>query len=159
MLGSLARKLRLYGMDVLYAAHAQDLYLLTEAVSKGRILLTADNQLHEQATRRGARSILLTENTDQDRLVSLFRVLGVKPSAIAPGSSRCPSCNGQLVRTSRLKIHDRLPSRVSRRHRTFYRCVSCGKLFWEGSHWRRISLMSKYVTRKLAEGKAKMDGL
>lgn len=157
MLGSLARKLRLYGMDVLYTAHTQDSDLLTDAVSEGRILLTADNQLHEQATRRGARSILLKDNTDQDRLVSLFRVLGVKPSAVAPGSSRCPSCNGELVRTPRLKIHDQLPSRVSQNHRTFYRCVSCGKLFWEGSHWRRISLMSKYVTGKLAQENTKME--
>ncbi len=159
MLGSLARKLRLYGLDVLYTAHTQDSYLLTEVISEDRILLTADNQLHEQATRRGARSILLKDKTDQDRLVSLFRVLAVKPSAIAPGSSRCPSCNGELVLTSRLKIHDQLPSRVSQNHRTFYRCVSCGKLFWEGSHWKRISLMSKYVLSKLAEENRKMDEL
>ena len=157
MLGSVARKLRLYGMDVVYAPDFEDARLLSGAISEGRILLTSDNDLHAQALRHGARSILLTEGTDQDRLVSIFRSLGVKPSGIGPCSSRCTVCNGELVRASKLRIHEALPPSVSQRHSVFYKCTSCGKLFWEGSHWRRISLMSKYIRNKLSEENAERD--
>jgi len=45
MLGSVARKLRIFGFDTLYIAHAHDDEILKTGIEQGRVILTADKEL------------------------------------------------------------------------------------------------------------------
>jgi uncharacterized protein len=49
------------------------------------------------------------------------------------------ACGGPLVPAAREDVADRVPVRSLVWARNFYRCASCAKVFWEGTHWRRIS--------------------
>lgn len=150
MLGSLARKLRIYGFDTSYDAYSEDLELLEKAGGDHRILLTSDQELFRTALKRNLKAILINEDSDEDRMVSILKELGLKD--VHPTPTRCPVCNGLLEPISEGEVVGKLPQNISNRYKEFYRCQSCGKLYWRGSHWRRIEAFSKYVEEKVKLG-------
>jgi uncharacterized protein with PIN domain len=48
------------------------------------------------------------------------------------------TCGGALVPTAREQVAAEVPARSLVWARSFYRCGQCAKVFWEGSHWKRI---------------------
>ena len=59
MLGSLARKLRIFGFDTLYFKEGDDTALERLARKEGRIIITSDRLLSRDAERLGLRSVLV----------------------------------------------------------------------------------------------------
>src|SRR5215510_2346594 len=59
MLGSIARKLRIFGFDTLYLAQAGDNEILRIGMEEGRVILTADKELFKRIIKVGARGVLL----------------------------------------------------------------------------------------------------
>jgi hypothetical protein len=51
---------------------------------------------------------------------------------------RCMTCGGRLEPAAREEVAGQVPARSLVWATKFYRCRDCGKVFWEGSHWRRI---------------------
>lgn len=149
MLGSLARKLRIYGFDTLYDASLNDNQLVRLAHTKQLILLTSDRELFAKALRSGIQSILLTEENDAERLVTVFRTLKVSSGNIDAEKSRCASCNGELLTTDRSDLKSSLPDIILKRHEQFYVCKNCGKVYWKGGHWRRLESLAREVSKSL----------
>lgn len=147
MLGSLARKLRIFGFDVIYNANYNDEQLLKWAENDKRMILTSDKGLFQIAFKRGLNALLITDNNDEDRMVSVMLKLGLENCSLTP--SRCPICNGSLIKVSRDEVSKDLPKNIALRYSEFYKCESCGKLYWEGSHWRKLKIFSKRVEQKL----------
>ena len=52
--------------------------------------------------------------------------------------SRCLACNAPLAPIDKGAVRDRLPPDVRERHDRFTACTGCGRIYWEGSHWRRM---------------------
>jgi len=52
MLGSLARKLRIYGFDTVYDKDSEDSSMLIAAKTESRTLVTCDKELHKLAVQR-----------------------------------------------------------------------------------------------------------
>jgi uncharacterized protein len=140
MLGSLARKLRIFGYDTLYFNEGEDGELEELAARERRVLLTADKALFAHARSRGIRGVLVEGKTDRARLTSVSRGAGQLPSSHAkPAASRCAVCNGELdVIKKRDAASIGVPTKVIERHRIFYRCASCSKTYWRGRHWERL---------------------
>lgn len=155
MLGSLARKLRIYGFDTLYDTSLNDDHLARLAHTKQLILLTSDKELFAKALRSGIQSILLTEENDLERLVTVFRTLKVSSDNINAKKSRCASCNGELLTTNRSDLKPSLPDTILKKHEQFYICKNCGKVYWKGSHWRRLESLAREVSKSL-EGSFKL---
>ena len=149
MHGTLARKLRIYGFDTIFDPKADDEALLEVGREEGRALITSDRGLHRAALKNEIKSILLTGETDEDRMTTLFRRLKMTVSTLNPEISRCPMCNGMLKPIERPSLRGRIPEGVLQRKDEFYICPSCGKVYWEGSHWRRIRAFAKRVERRL----------
>ncbi|MBI2184158.1 MAG: Mut7-C RNAse domain-containing protein [Thaumarchaeota archaeon] len=149
MLGSLARKLRILGFDVIYSRDADDQYLHDLSVKEKRVLLTSDRALHYYASKRGTSSIFILEDSDEKRLAYLFTALGLKEVDLDPEESRCAKCNGEIETCSKKELIGIIPSSVLQRHNKFYRCTSCGKTYWKGSHWRRIILLTRRLKVRL----------
>ncbi len=139
MHGSLARKLRIYGYDVVYEANLDDRALIVKASDEDRWLLTSDKELYAAAQRRSVKVCLLTGRDDAHRVSELFRRLGLELPPLRPEASRCPICN------STLKISDVEHGDEE----SYYRCVECGKLYWIGSHWPRLRSFDKRVRQLL----------
>lgn len=52
--------------------------------------------------------------------------------------SRCLACNARLEPVEKNAVLLRLPRTVREAHDRFTACTGCGRVYWEGSHWRRM---------------------
>jgi uncharacterized protein with PIN domain len=129
MLGKLARWLRILGFDTAYEPSLSDDGLILKAKEEGRALLTRDIALHKKASRDGVKSYLIREKENISLLKEVAPLL-IEPS---PGS-RCPACNLPLTLNPPREL-DLLVTGYEGRN---WRCPSCGKLYWHGSHWKGI---------------------
>ena len=77
---------------------------------------------------------------DQLRLV-------VEHFGLVRRQSRCMACSGGLDTVFREAVEDRVPPGVLRNHEGFFLCRDCGRIFWHGSHWQRISAHLERVFR------------
>jgi uncharacterized protein with PIN domain len=147
MLGSVARKLRIFGFDTLYVAHAHDDEILKTGIEQGRVILTADKELFKRVVKAGARGVLVDGGDDVKDLVHILSKNGVTSVDLGGIGSRCSVCNGLLEGKKPEQVQ--VPGRVADYHSEFYQCVSCGKVYWEGGHLRRIRALAKSVGSRL----------
>jgi len=147
MLGNLARKLRIFGFDTLYIAHTHDDEILKTGIEQGRVILTADRELFKRIVKAGARGVLVSGESELEDLVHILAKSRI--SSIDFASSRCSVCNGLLEGRTPDQIRNSVPGRVAECHSEFYQCASCRKVYWEGSHFRRIRALAKSVDLKL----------
>ena len=148
MLGSMARKLRIFGYDTVYFRSGNDQTLIAEASKEGRIIVTSDTALSQLASRKRVTAILISGDRDSQRFADLVEKANKEGVLLAAGEPRCAMCNGVLTRTRGAEARERLPPSVNRRHRTFYLCSNCGKFYWRGSHWARLRTIQRLLARK-----------
>ena len=133
-LGRLARKLRLLGFDTLYSNAYADKEIVGIAAEQRRIVLTRDRRLlHAKVVTHGywVRSVRVGEQVAE--VVRRFDLAGqVKPF------SRCAECNGEIEPVAKEEVADRLEPKTKLYYDRFYRCRSCGKIYWEGTHVGKI---------------------
>ncbi len=135
-LGGLARWLRAAGYDAAWQPHIDDDNLLREARRLGATILTTDAMLMERRLLRD-RVIpafwLPPTLSIPEQLGLVFREFG-----LTVRGSRCMTCGGELRQVSKEELRDRIPPRTYRWLDTFFVCSRCDKLFWHGTHWRKI---------------------
>ena len=151
MLGSLARKLRIFGFDTAYFARGDDLELESLARKERRVILTSDRGLFARSKGRGTVVILVEGKTDRARLRSVAEQagLGTDLRLGAGRASRCAVCNGELELLGRKEaIASKVPPKVLASHRLFFRCRSCSRCYWRGRHWDRLRRLSYSVNPK-----------
>jgi uncharacterized protein with PIN domain len=143
MLVRLARLLRAAGYDTYLASNAEpDGELLRLAHREGRILLTRDKRLAASAPE----SVLIHGFGTEAEARCLTRHL-VMDWDFAP-FSRCVMDNAHLREATAEEVA-RIPSKALDLGGPFRACPACGRLYWPGSHVRRM-------TAKLAKLSAAM---
>jgi len=148
MLGSLARKLRIFGFDTVYFREGPDSQLLALAKAEERVVLTSDRALVANARKRLVVALLIEGRDERERLASL-EVAALKESLVLTQSiSRCALCNKPLESLRRADVGSALPSGIVRRHRVYFRCPDCRKLYWKGGHWRKLRRLSSVLSRQ-----------
>jgi uncharacterized protein len=131
-LGTVARWLRLVGVDAAYSTDADDDELIDQANAAQRVLLTQD------------RGILRRR-----RLWLGAYVRGARPDAqfadvldrFAPPLepwTRCTACNGLLAPAPKAEVSPRLQPGTRRSYQVFSRCRDCGHVYWRGAHSGRL---------------------
>ena len=138
MLGSLARKLRIFGFDTSYFRDGTDRELELVAAAERRVVLTSDRGLLQHARGLGLTAIGVAGRTDGARLRSLIAGARSAGLELKPGEPRCALCNGVLDRRTRRQVEGLLPVSVTGRHRLFFWCGHCGRYYWRGRHWDRM---------------------
>ncbi len=140
-LGRLAAYLRMLGFDTRWDITADDATLARISKEERRNLLTRDQGLLKRsavthgywvratAPRTQLREVV--ERFDLQRLVKPF--------------TRCLQCNGQLESISFVEAQEQLPDNIARAYREFWRCVACQKIYWQGSHHRRMEQLIQDV--------------
>ncbi|WP_273842523.1 MULTISPECIES: Mut7-C RNAse domain-containing protein [Rubrobacter] len=139
MLGSLAKWLRAAGYDAYYAREGTDTsdrHLAEKALSEGRVLLSSDADfLERKPVREGRlRFVRIPQNLPVEEQLALV----VRSFSLERRAPRCMECGGDLTEVSAETVAGRIPPGVRREQRRFYACRGCGRVFWYGSHWRRI---------------------
>ncbi len=143
-LGTLARRMRLLGLDTAYRNDASDDELIEEAAAGGRVLLTQDRGL---LRRRAVRSGAYVRGSDPD--AQLRDVLDRFAPPLAPWT-RCTGCNGLLAPVGKRDIEHLLRPGTRRTYHVFARCRSCGKVYWRGAHGRRLATLVESAQRVVA---------
>ena len=147
MLGSLAKKLRLLGMDTTYQSDAADSELKYLVRSRDLILLTKDVHL---AASLGNRAWLVTGSTVREEFRSIAGKLKSAGHKIQP-FSRCLECNELLRTIAPRGAEGRVPPYVLNANERFSECISCGKVFWEGTHRKRMEQEVGWMRKVLEE--------
>ncbi|REE98541.1 Mut7-C RNAse domain-containing protein [Thermomonospora umbrina] len=127
-LGTLARRMRLLGLDTAYHNDMDDPSLVVQANRERRVLLTRDRGLLRRrklwlgAYVRGARP--------DDQLRDLLERFA---PPLRPWT-RCTACNGELVPADKADVESVLEDGTRRNYDVYGRCADCGQVYWRGAH-------------------------
>ncbi|MFC5460644.1 Mut7-C RNAse domain-containing protein [Massilia niabensis] len=141
-LGGLARLLRMAGFDTLYDNGFDDEEIVVIAGEQGRVVLTRDRELLKRRSVTHGCYLHAIKPALQFR--ELFQRLDL--AGIAQPFSLCLHCNLPLRPVPKEEVALQLPESVRQRHNEFNTCDSCGRVFWKGSHHRRMAAMLEAVT-------------
>lgn len=135
MLQAVGRWLRAAGHDVRQAeAGSADATLVVLAREENRRLLTCDKRLAERAP-ADCRVMLLASEAPDPAAIELRERLGV--DWLEAPFSRCLLDNAPLRSATPIEAA-RLPEATRRRPGPVMVCDRCGRLYWPGSHVRRM---------------------
>ena len=138
MLGKLAKRMRLLGIDVLYDPVYQDNEILRLALDQSRIILTRDTAL---ASRPLAQNhILIGSDLVDEQLHQVVEMSSLPSTAML---TRCSACNTILTVPGRDEVRDLVSIHVYEQHRDFLRCETCGRIYWKGTHVRNMGRFTK----------------
>jgi uncharacterized protein with PIN domain len=136
-LGGLARMLRMAGFDTLYDNNIGDEEIEALAMSEARTVLTRDRELLK---RRGVvHGRYLHALRPADQLLEVVDRFKLRASA-AP-FTLCLHCNAPLRPVDKSLVLDQLPDAVRAHHQEFSTCDLCHRVYWKGSHWKRMSAL------------------
>jgi uncharacterized protein with PIN domain len=133
-LGKLARLLRMLGVDTAYAADESEADLARHAVAEERAVLTCSRSLLMRREIGWGR--LIRSRVPDEQAVEVVRRFGLASRVRLFG--RCSRCNGPLVEASLQEVGARVPPRTRAWLDRYYRCRSCGQIYWEGTHVARL---------------------
>lgn len=150
MLGKLARWLRMLGHNVTYYRDFDDSTFLVLTKTEKRVLLTRDLKLYQKALKDGLDAFFVESKDQQQRLAFLANYFGFKLE-IDLNVSRCPKCNGSLVRVSKDEVRAKVPDGTFKYYNNFWQCSSCGQIYWKGAHWNRIQDTLQAAKNNLAD--------
>lgn len=146
-LGRLARYLRLLGLDTTHRPQADDEALATRAAAEDRILLTRDlDLLKRRVVRRGYRVRATDPRQQVIEVVRRFDLAG----HLAP-FTRCLTCGERLVPAGAEEVTGKVPPGVVARYPAYHRCPGCERVYWPGSHHRRLSSLVEEVRSAAVE--------
>ena len=133
-LGRLARHLRMAGFDAWWRGDASDEELAALSAAERRVLLTRDRGLLKRS--QVTHGYCVREALPARQLAEVVRRFDLARS-VAP-FRRCLRCNDPLEPVAKEAVAERLPPRVRERHADFRRCPACGRVYWAGTHHRRM---------------------
>ena len=134
MLGRLARWLRALGFDTAYDSAIADPVLVRQAADEDRILLTRDRHLLREL--RPERALEVRRDDPLEQLQDIVLALSLpRPAAMF---SRCLLCNTLLDGLNAVERRALAAELAYAPPPPVRRCPCCVKLYWEGSHSRRM---------------------
>ncbi|MFF3321180.1 Mut7-C RNAse domain-containing protein [Streptomyces sp. NPDC002889] len=132
-LGTLARRLRLLGVDAAYeSADIGDPALATLSATEQRVLLSRDRGLLRRREIWAGAYIYSDRPEDQ-----LRDVLERFAPALAPWT-RCTACNGRLTEADKDSVQEQLQQGTQRSYDVFAQCTACERVYWRGAHHARL---------------------
>lgn len=133
-LGKLAAYLRMLGFDAEYGRSFTDAQLVEISAGEHRILLTRDRGLLKHGALTHGYWVREIDSRRQiAEVVHRFHLW----RAIRP-FTRCMTCNGVLEPVSKEQARNLVPRRSLEHYDEFHRCVRCGRIYWQGSHYARM---------------------
>jgi len=151
MLKRTTKWLRIFGIDTEHAAGRDDDKLIIIAEKEGRVLITMDEALAQRCKKQGIQCVLLKTQKLEEQIAELKTLLNLKFTF--PDKTRCPACNAELRIVSGSEVSGFVEASVLKHHNKFWKCKGCGKVYWEGSHWKNITRIFKTAELLAAEKK------
>ncbi|MFH9425333.1 Mut7-C RNAse domain-containing protein [Streptomyces sp. NPDC017529] len=152
-LGTLARRLRLLGVDAAYESEdIGDPALAARSAAERRVLLSRDRGLlHRRENWAGA--YVYSHRPDEQ----LRDVLGRFAPELAPWT-RCTACNGLLKDAEKGTVQERLEGGTRRTYDVFAECTACERVYWHGAHHARLEAIVDEAVREFGGAAASRSG-
>ncbi len=132
MLGRLAKRLRLRGIDVLYSNSFDDNLIISISLQQNRVILTRDYGLAGRPL--AANHLLITSDRVEEQIAQFLAAYPVSARPL----TRCSECNETLVPIDKSEARNLVPDHVFDVKDGFLRCTACGRVYWKGSHVERM---------------------
>ncbi len=147
MLGGLARWLRAVGYEAAWEHGIDDGDLVERSRRTGAVLLSSDRPLFDRKLVRSGevKALFVPRHApvlDQVVFVLDSLHLGVR-------ELRCMACGGELLATPHDEVTEEAPPRVLATCEDYFRCTSCRRLYWRGTHWARIEATRTSIASRL----------
>jgi uncharacterized protein with PIN domain len=142
-LGGLARWLRASGCDARWVQEITDAELVNQALQLGATIITTDSFLLDRRpiARGEVRAIWVPPALTKFEQLRLVRAELHLPEI----DSHCMRCGGELRRVDKNAVRDLIPPKTYLWVNEYYQCSRCGQLFWEGTHWQRVTARLQQV--------------
>ena len=138
MLGTLAKKLRMLGIDTSYHNNITEESLLAAALKENRIVLTRKAAF--PISNKAVPVLFILDNNPKNQLrqtVSHFKI----NREIIKSFSRCISCNNELSSLKKDFAEGKVADYVFNTTDTFTTCLSCEKIYWPGTHLQKMKIL------------------
>lgn len=133
-LGRLSRLLRLIGFDTLYRNDYTDAEIIKIAREERRVILTRDiGILKVGEVKEG---YWIRSQHPRKQLLEIVERFDLR-TKMKP-FHRCMICNGIILTVDKESIDRYLEPGTRKYYREFFRCSSCGNVYWKGSHYYRM---------------------
>ncbi|MGW4564498.1 Mut7-C RNAse domain-containing protein [Streptomyces sp. NPDC004561] len=132
-LGTLARRLRLLGVDTAYeSTDIGDPALAARSAAEKRVMLSRDRGLLRRRELWAGAFVYSTRPDDQ-----LDDVLDRFAPDLRPWT-RCTACNGVLRSATKEEVAGQLKGGTQRSYDVFAQCTQCGRAYWKGAHHEQL---------------------
>ncbi len=138
MLGNLAKKLRILGYDSKYFSSIDDGKLVVIAKNEKRIIVTKDELLTKTADKQNIDTVLIRGNDELEQIAQINAKIKLERLVMDTNNSRCIMCNGNLKSVEKYRIIGKIPEGILEREEKFWMCDSCKKVYWEGTHFKKL---------------------
>jgi len=140
-LGRLAKWLRILGYDTQYFHEDNRSKLIITALRENRIILTRNRRIAKPV---GIRLIHIKDDSVKKQIKQVSKELKLKIKKDAM-FSRCTICNEPLEFIDKERVKEKVPEYVFQRQDEFYCCMSCQRIYWQGTHWGNVKDILKEV--------------
>tara|TARA_B100000315_G_scaffold116653_1_gene106980 strand:+ start:17040 stop:17561 length:522 start_codon:yes stop_codon:yes gene_type:complete len=156
-LGRLSKWLRILGYDIVYfSTPLNEQQFFEKARDENRLILTRSgkiitqlNKINDETAQPSESSGLLinyyfiTHNHIEEQLENLI----AKGLILQPKHwfTRCTECNEILKEIGREEVHGKVPDYIRETEESFRQCPHCKKIFWEGTHCKRMKEKIKFL--------------
>ncbi|WP_052868226.1 Mut7-C RNAse domain-containing protein [Streptomyces niger] len=148
-LGTLARRLRLLGVDAAYESEdIGDPELASRSAAQRRVLLSRDRGLLRRRE-LWAGAFVYSDRPDEQ----LPDVLGRFAPRLAPWT-RCTACNGELTDADKESVRERLEHGTRRTYDVFAQCTACDRVYWRGAHHAKLQTIVDEAVREFGDAVA-----
>lgn len=134
-LGKLARYLRFLGFDTYYRNDLDDDEIIRRSVSEQRIILTRDKGILKNGS--VTHGYYVRNQKPRRQLQEIIDKFDLREE-IKP-FSRCSCCNGMIKKVTKQSVISRLKPLTIKHFDEFYQCTECKNVYWEGSHFEKLS--------------------
>jgi uncharacterized protein with PIN domain len=143
-LGKLARYLRLIGFDCYYHNELTDKNIAEISLNEKRIILTRDKGILKY--NHVTHGYFLRSDNPREQLKEVIKRFDLKNSIKM--FTRCMECNGELTNIPKEKIINELLDGTKNHYDHFFMCNNCSKIYWRGSHYKK---MKSFINTVLSE--------
>jgi uncharacterized protein with PIN domain len=146
-LRGLTKKLRMIGYDTIERGGASWWVTLGTAKQEGRVVVTLHNTL------RAPPGVLVWVLQEENTNLQVQEILNkIPPNAVSPQPfSLCLVCNHPIDHMDPENARPLVPPMVAKQQSCFFQCPICQRIYWRGSHYRKmIEWMNRWeVPQKL----------
>lgn len=144
-LGKLARFMRMFGFDSSYKNMYAEDDIVSLSLNEKRTILTKDREILKRND--VTHGYWLRSESPKEQLKEIISRFDLKN--LIKEFSRCLQCNTLLKKIEKEEILDRLQPKVREWQNEFYFCSVCNKIFWKGSHYKRMKRLTDKIKKEI----------